>query len=92
MIFIKYYLEGHTLHLCALSTIIDYKHTAVNWASYIRELFCQFVFDTYNMMNFEGEVEMDESLFLGGRGNIIKDSLVAIAYGYLESLNVLLTK
>ena len=63
MIFIKYYLEGHTLHQCALSTGMDYKHTAVNWASYIRELFCQFVFDTYNMMNFEGEVEIDESLF-----------------------------
>ena len=67
MFFIKYSLEGHTLHQCALSTIIDNKHTAVNWASYIRELFCQFVFDTYNMMNFEGEVEIDESLSLGGR-------------------------
>ena len=27
MIFIKYYLEGHTLHQCALSTGMDYKHT-----------------------------------------------------------------
>ena len=42
---------------------MDYKHTAVNWASYIREIFCQYVFDTYNMMNFEGEVEIDASLF-----------------------------
>ena len=67
MIFIRYSLEGHTLHQCALSTRIDYKHTTVNWASYIRKLFCQFVFDTYNMMNFEDKVEIDESLFLGGR-------------------------
>ena len=35
----------------------------MNWASYIREIFCQYVFDTYNMMNFEGEVEIDKSLF-----------------------------
>ena len=72
MVFIKYSLEGHTLHQCALSTIIDYKHTAVNWASYIRELFCQFVFDTYSMMNFEGEFEIDESLFFRRKGKYNK--------------------
>ena len=42
---------------------MDNKHTAVNWASYIRGIFCQYDFDTYNMMNSEGEVEIDESLF-----------------------------
>ena len=63
VIFIKYYIEGHSLNQCALSTGMDYKHTAVNWASYIRELFCQYVFDAYHMINFEGEVEIDESLF-----------------------------
>ena len=63
MIFMKYYIEGHTLKRCALATNMDYKHTAINWASYVRELFCQYVFDAYSMMNFEGEVEIDESVF-----------------------------
>ena len=63
IIFLKYYLEGHTLHQCALSTNMDYKHTAVDWGSYVRELFCQFVADKYPMTTFDGDVEIDESLF-----------------------------
>ena len=63
IIFIKYYIEGHSLHQCALNTGMDYRHTAVNWASYIRELFCQYVFDTYERITFDGEVEIDESIF-----------------------------
>ena len=35
MIFMKYYLEGHTLKQCALATNMDYKSTTINWASYI---------------------------------------------------------
>ena len=61
--FIKYYIEGHSLHQCALNTGMDYRPTAVNWASYIRELFCQYVFDTYERITFDGEVEIDESIF-----------------------------
>ena len=30
IIFIKYYIEGHSLHQCALNTGMDYRHTAVN--------------------------------------------------------------
>ena len=63
MIFLKQYLEGSSLHQCALATGMDYRHTAVEWAGYIRELFCQYVFDKYNMTMFEGDVEIDESLF-----------------------------
>ena len=63
IIFIKYYIEGHSLHQCALNTGMDYRHTAVNLASYIRELFCQYVFDTYERITFDGEVEIDESIF-----------------------------
>lgn len=62
-VFVKEYLEGHSLLQCALATGMDYKHTAVDWASYIREMFCQYTFDMYNMTQFEGEVELDESLF-----------------------------
>ena len=62
-IFIKEYLEGHTLLQCALATGMDYRHTAVDWASFIREMFCEYTFNMYNMTQFEGEVEIDESLF-----------------------------
>lgn len=63
MIFIKEYLEGHSLRQCAFSTGMDYKRTAVDWASYVREMFCQYTFDMYNMTQFDGDVEIDESLF-----------------------------
>ncbi|XP_041349186.1 LOW QUALITY PROTEIN: uncharacterized protein LOC121368516, partial [Gigantopelta aegis] len=63
MNFIKYYLEGNTLHRCALATGMDYKCTAVNWASYIRELFCHYVHQQYQMIYFMGDVEIDKSLF-----------------------------
>ena len=63
VIFIKYYIEGHTLHQCALSTGMDYKSTAVNWASYIRELFMEHIHKQYETMKFNTDVEIDESLF-----------------------------
>lgn len=63
VIFVKYYLEGNSLLQCALSTGMDYRHTAVDWASFIREMFCQYTFDTYNFTQFQGDVEIDESLF-----------------------------
>ena len=63
MIFIKHYLEGNSLHQCATATGMDYRHTAVDWGSYIRELFSQYVYDQYNMAMFQGDVEIDESLF-----------------------------
>ena len=65
MIFLKQYLEGDSLHQCALATGMDYRHTPVDRASFIKELFCQYVYDKYNMTMFEGDVEIDESLFGG---------------------------
>ena len=53
----------NSLNQCALSTGMDYKHTAVNWASYIRQLFCQYVLNANHMIIFEGEVEIDKCLF-----------------------------
>lgn len=38
IVFIKYYLEGHSLLRSAKSANMDYKNTAVNWASYIRDV------------------------------------------------------
>ncbi|CAG2192718.1 unnamed protein product [Mytilus edulis] len=63
IVFIKYYLECHTLLQCSKSANMDYKNTSVYWASYIRELFCQYVSTIYDYTEFEGEVELDESLF-----------------------------
>jgi len=59
----KSYLEGHSLHKSATFTNMNYKGTVVNWASYIREMFCQFVYDEYEMLHFDDDVEIDESLF-----------------------------
>ena len=42
MVFIKSYLDNLTLMQCARFTGIAYKGTAVNWASFIRELFKEF--------------------------------------------------
>lgn len=42
---------------------MEYHHTSVNWASYVREIFCEFVFSTYKDIVFDGDVEIDESLF-----------------------------
>jgi len=40
---------------------MNYKGTVVNWASYIREMFCQFVYDEYE--NFDDDVEIDEFIW-----------------------------
>lgn len=63
IIFIKYYIEGHTLKQCSLATSMEYKNTAVNWASYIRELFMEHVHRSYENLKFSTDVEIDESLF-----------------------------
>lgn len=42
---------------------MDYKNTVVNWASYIREMFCEHVYREYSSTVLEGEVEIYESLF-----------------------------
>ena len=42
---------------------MDYKSTAIHWASYIRELFVEHVHRSYNILKFKTDVEIDESLF-----------------------------
>ena len=63
--FIKQYLDGHTLKKAAGLTNINYKSTAVDWASYIRDIFMQYVYDEVicARMMLSGVVEVDESLF-----------------------------
>jgi hypothetical protein len=45
------------LHQSASSTGMEYHHTYVDWASY------EFVYSTYKDIVFDGDVEIDESLF-----------------------------
>ena len=42
---------------------MDYKSTAIHWASYLRELFVEHVHRSYNTLKFKTDVEIDESLF-----------------------------
>ena len=63
--FIKQYLDGHTLRKAATLTNINYGSTAVDWASYTRDIFMQYVYDEVicARMMLSGVVEVDESLF-----------------------------
>ncbi|XP_045191303.2 uncharacterized protein LOC123548134 [Mercenaria mercenaria] len=63
VVFIKSYLDKNSLYQCSKFSGVAYKSTAVNWASYIRELFKEyFSRRTYNKV-IRGIVEIDESLF-----------------------------
>ncbi|VDI66511.1 Hypothetical predicted protein [Mytilus galloprovincialis] len=42
---------------------MEYRHTSVNWPRYVRELFCEHVHTEYQNLVFEGDVEIEESLF-----------------------------
>lgn len=62
--FIKKYLDGLiTLHQSALSAGIEYRHTSVNWASNVREHFCEHVHTEYQNLVFDWDVEFGGSLF-----------------------------
>jgi len=63
ILFVKCYLEGHSQPKSATFSNMNYKGTAVNWASYMQEMFWQCVYDEYEMLHFDEEVEIDESLF-----------------------------
>ncbi len=61
--FVKCFLDGNTLLACAKFSGVDYKKTSVEWANLVRELCKQWVWDLYQNVQLEGEVEIDESLF-----------------------------
>ncbi|CAC5384063.1 unnamed protein product [Mytilus coruscus] len=42
---------------------MEYKSTSVHLASYIREMFCEYIYTEYEIIRFQGDVELDESLF-----------------------------
>ncbi|XP_060597825.1 uncharacterized protein LOC132751642 [Ruditapes philippinarum] len=61
--FIKCYLDGLSLRQTSLFAGVNYKSTAVDWASFIRELFKEHFHRNIKQRKFNGEVEIDESLF-----------------------------
>ena len=61
--FIRTYLYGHNLSQCANLAGIHYKSTAVDWASFVREVMVEYVSSTVSTLKFTGTVEIDESLF-----------------------------
>lgn len=63
ILFIKSYLEKNSLAQCARFTGMAYRSTAVNWASFMREVFKEYFNNTLRNVKLQGIVEIDESLF-----------------------------
>lgn len=63
MVFIKSYLDKSSLYQCAKFSGMAYGTTAVNWASYMRELFKEYFHRNIRHKVIHGTVEIDESLF-----------------------------
>ena len=74
VIFIKYYIEGHTPKQCALATsLLPWIITALIRTSYI-ELLMEHVYKPYQKLIFSFEI--DERVCLDGKLNITKDALM----------------
>jgi len=57
------YAEGQSLWKCSRAAGIGYGSTAVDWGSFCRDLFMEYYVREIKDVKFNGEVEMDESLF-----------------------------
>ena len=63
VVFIKSYLDKNSLLQCANFSGVSYKSTAVDWASYMREMFKEYFHRRTRNKVLGGVVEIDESLF-----------------------------
>ena len=63
MVFIKSYLEKNTLLQCAKFSGMAYGSSAVDWASFMRELFLEHYVRNIKNLKLSGTIEIDESLF-----------------------------
>lgn len=63
MQFIYSFLTKDTLWQTSKDSGFDYKKSSVDWANFIRDLFREYVYNTYENLVFHGDVEVDESLF-----------------------------
>lgn len=63
MLFIKSYLDTCSLAQCARFLGMSYGSTAVNWASFVREMFKEYFYRNLRFRKLQGVIEIDESLF-----------------------------
>jgi len=63
MNFICNYPDGYSLWKCAANSAVSNDSTAVNWASFCRDLFIKHFVQDISPMKLSGVVETDESLF-----------------------------
>ncbi|MCG7867879.1 MAG: IS1595 family transposase [Candidatus Thiodiazotropha taylori] len=63
MLFLKSYIEGNSLKQCATFAGMSYGSTAVDWATYIRDMFKDYFKRNIEPQVLSGEIEIDESLF-----------------------------
>ena len=61
--FLITYAEGQSLWRCSQVAGVGYGSTAVDWASFCRDLFVEYYAQHIRDEKFSGEVEIDESLF-----------------------------
>lgn len=63
MLFIKSYLDKCSLAQCARFSGMSYGSTAVNWGSFVREIFKEYFYRNLRFRKLQGVIEIDESLF-----------------------------
>jgi hypothetical protein len=63
MMFVKTYLEGHSLYQCSRLSGVHYKSTAIDLGSFVREIFMEYHNRHVRNTKLKGEIEIDESLF-----------------------------
>ncbi|XP_060588518.1 uncharacterized protein LOC132743931 [Ruditapes philippinarum] len=61
--FIRCYLNGMTLLQTSIFAGVNYKSTALDWASFLRELFKEHFHRNISHRKLRGEIAIDESLF-----------------------------
>jgi hypothetical protein len=57
MMFVKTYLEGHSLYQCRLSGV-HYKSTAIDWGSFVMEIFMDYHYIHVRNTKPKGKIEI----------------------------------
>jgi len=56
-------LKHQTLWKTSQQTSFCYKSTAIDWANFVRDIFCQYINDDVFNVKFNGDIEVDEPRF-----------------------------
>jgi hypothetical protein len=60
------------------------KNIAINWESFVREIFMEYHYRQVRNTKLKGEIEIDESLFGRRLSTTEKIAIGVLKYGYLE--------